>query len=591
MILDNLDDESLLDAPVLVSQEGQTDDDFPQRLLSFLPRCQHGSLIITTRNKHAALRIVDDDDVIAVNPMDESQAFALMERKLGMQAAIEDIAKLVEALEFIPLAIVQSAAYIRKRAPRYSVRQYLEGFQKSDHKKARLLNHAAGHLQRDWDAKSTILITWQISFDHIQETRPSAAALLSLMSFFDRQGIPEELLHDKKSHEDSDESDDEDSTIDSESDDEFEEDIMTLRDYSLISISEDGEVFEMHRLVQVSMRIWLETRGEIEHWKEQFIEKLVGGFPYHAYEDLGKCQLLFPHVQAAMSQRPSLRKPLTQWIRLLEKAATYALQKGNTADAKALADESVKASKETFGEAHPETLHSIGTLATTLQAMGQDHKAKELEVQMLESSKSMFGVEHHTTLNIMGNLGSTLNTLRQFHEAKELEEQVLESSKKVLGEEHPDTLAAMGNLAATLKELGHLEKARVLEMQALESSRRTLGKDHPETLTIMSDVSLTLLGLDQLQEAKELANQALESRKRVLGEGHIDTLRSMVRVALVWRSLNRKSDALHLMRDCLARRKQVLGPNHPLVLSTAEALLNWEGEGSEESKEYEDEAI
>src|SRR6202034_1601882 len=92
------------------------------------------------------------------------------------------------------LAIVQAAAYIFQRAPRCSVRQYIEQFQRNDKGKTTLLNHEGGHLRRDREAKNSIIITWQISFDHIRQTRPSAADLLSLMSFFDRQGIPEALL-------------------------------------------------------------------------------------------------------------------------------------------------------------------------------------------------------------------------------------------------------------------------------------------------------------------------------------------------------------------------------------------------------------
>src|SRR5204862_4047757 len=106
--------------------------------------------------------------------------------------------ELAAALEYMPLAIVQAVAYISQRAPRFSVRQYLEEFRKSDRKKTNLLNYYDGvHLRRDWEAKNSIIITWQISFDYIRQTRPSAANLLSLMSFYDCQGIPEGLLRNR----------------------------------------------------------------------------------------------------------------------------------------------------------------------------------------------------------------------------------------------------------------------------------------------------------------------------------------------------------------------------------------------------------
>jgi hypothetical protein len=119
---------------------------------------------------------------------------ALFERKLLIQGDRKDTLELVAALEFMPLAVVQAAVYISQRGLRCLVQQYIEKFLRTDRSKTSLLTHEAGHLRRDRDAKNSIIITWQISFDYIHEERPSAAELLSLMNFFDRQGIPEDLL-------------------------------------------------------------------------------------------------------------------------------------------------------------------------------------------------------------------------------------------------------------------------------------------------------------------------------------------------------------------------------------------------------------
>ena len=137
---------------------------------------------------------------------------------------------------------MQAAAYIRERASRYSVRQYLEEYRQSDSRKTSLLNREAGQLRRDEAASNSVLITWQISFDHIRNTRESAADLLSLMSFFDRQGIQEALLRRPSS---------------TANDDGFEDSVITLRDYSFITVTRDASTFEMHSLVQLATRTWL----------------------------------------------------------------------------------------------------------------------------------------------------------------------------------------------------------------------------------------------------------------------------------------------------------------------------------------------
>jgi len=143
------------------------------------------------------LKLVETRDIIEVKPMDGAQAVALFEKKLGEPSNSKDIAELAEVLEYMPLAIVQAATYISQRAPRFSVSQYLEEFKKSDRKRTSLLNYEGGELRRDKEAKNSIIITWQISFNHILQSRPSAADLLSLMSLFDRQGIPESLLRNR----------------------------------------------------------------------------------------------------------------------------------------------------------------------------------------------------------------------------------------------------------------------------------------------------------------------------------------------------------------------------------------------------------
>jgi hypothetical protein len=108
-------------------------------LRAYLPLSNHGSIIVGTRNKAVALRMVEDNDIIGVEPMNEATALSLLRAKLGMQGRREDLIELAEALEHMPLAIVQAAAYIRQRSPRWSVQQYLRQFEGSHNQEPSLL--------------------------------------------------------------------------------------------------------------------------------------------------------------------------------------------------------------------------------------------------------------------------------------------------------------------------------------------------------------------------------------------------------------------------------------------------------------------
>jgi hypothetical protein len=87
-------------------------------LREYLPHCERGSIVVTTRSEDAALKLVEQRDVIRLGPMNEGQARALLGKKLGTHVAqeaqddIETVAALATALECMPLAIVQAAAYI-----------------------------------------------------------------------------------------------------------------------------------------------------------------------------------------------------------------------------------------------------------------------------------------------------------------------------------------------------------------------------------------------------------------------------------------------------------------------------------------------
>src|SRR5215469_7223311 len=285
-------------------------------------------------------------------------------------------------------------------------------FQKSDKAKMSLLNHEAGQLRRDSEAKNSIVLTWQISFDHILETRPSAAELLALMSFFDGQGIPEELIRNKGAigGEDGDDGgdmgkggdtqctsksgDEDDSLSESSFDDRFETDIVTLRNYSFVSVTADAKIFEMHGLVQLATRKWLEAHGQLERWKRQYIRNLRIHMRPGKYENWTVWQMLFPHVKSALTQQPGSEESLAEWATILYYGAWYAWARGSYPDAERMSVKSMKVRKKLFKQEHQEVLHSIAMVALAYRLGGRWKEAEELEVQVMEISLRVLGEEY-----------------------------------------------------------------------------------------------------------------------------------------------------------------------------------------------------
>jgi tetratricopeptide (TPR) repeat protein len=573
--------------------------------------------------------------------MSIQDAATLFQQKLSQPVADDEakrVTSLVVALEQMPLAIVQAAAYILHRWPRCSVQQYLDDYQASDRKRAGLLSYEGGKLRRDGSAKNSILITWQISFDHIQQARPSAADMLSLMSFCDRQGIPEILLHDQDptarllsqeakiySLEEGESEEyanyrgnDDFSSLQSDKSDShtFEDDILVLRNYSFIYANEDGRSFEMHRLVQLATQEWLEHHEKKEHWRHRFLAKLCREMPTGEYENWALCRAIFPHARWAAMKMPKGRDSVADWATVLYQAAWYCLETGDGGEAERLSVLAMKARKRIFeaddeavlwamsmlslayrlngrweeaetlqvqvmesrmmklGEDHTLTLTSMADLASTLWIQGRWEEAEKLEVQVVKAFKMKLGEDHPNTLASMGNLASTYREQGRWEEAEKLEVQVVKAFKMKLGEDHPDTLASMGNLAATYRKQGRWEEAETRQAQVVERSRKKLGEDHPDTLTIMADLASTYRDQGLWEEAEKLGVQVMERSKATLGEDHPDMLNSMGNLASTYRDQGLWEEAEMLEVQVMERSKATLGEDHPDTLNSMANLAS-----------------
>ncbi|KAM3502994.1 hypothetical protein MY10362_004475 [Beauveria mimosiformis] len=608
VILDNVDDSSFLKKPSPNIDGAVTaiNDAYSRELISYIPSCQHRSVLITSRSRGAALQLVKHANIIAVKPMNKKDTLRLFQNKLGQNDDETYTIKLAAALEYMPLAIVQAAAYVLQMRPRYSLQSYLAEFRKSDRRKARLLSSKGGELRRDAQAKNSILITWQISFDYIRETRPSAADLLSFMSFCDRQGIPEILLRgqindvsgkDEQSKPDAeyhlgaedklnDSADDDESSNsgnDSDSDlteqqsnysanESFENDIVTLRNFYFIIADEDGTTFEMHRLVQIATLEWLRAQDIYEQWRHRFLVKLCAEMPTGRYEDWGKCQTLFPHARSVSSERPATNDSIREWATILYRAAWFALEKGKGKEAENLSVQAMKARKRIFDGDHEDVTWSKVLVASAYRLRGHLSKAERLQVQVIATLKTTLGEDHRSTLASTGNLASTYSYQGRWVEAARLQVQVMEAFERKPGEDCHDTLTSMNNLASTYSNLGWLGEAEKLQVQVMETSKTKLGADHPDTLTSMGNLASTYSDQGRWGEAERLQVPVVEKLRTKLGEDHPLTLASMGNLASTYSNQGRWIEAERLQMQVMETSKIKLGGDHSYTLTSMSYL-------------------
>ncbi|KAM0724011.1 hypothetical protein Q7P37_001002 [Cladosporium fusiforme] len=596
LILDNADDvRFLLEPPPTIGQTESQSQRPGERCLDYLPECSHGSLLVTTRSSDAALNMVEHRNIVSVDLMDEEHALSLLDKKLGGGYDQDEIVELARELDRMPLAMAQAAAYIKQRSPRCSVQSYVEKLKKSSISKSSLLGHDGVDLRRDRDAKNSILSTWQISFEHIRSIRRSAADLLSLMSCFDRQAIPEALLrtrsteldghatssaksgpqiiddktntdeydHDSKSNNSSDDEVDVTSAIESE---DFEDDLMMLQGYSFIAVTSDTATFEMHGLVQLATQRWLKETQRLTHWQSRFVHNLENEFPVGTFENWAKCRTLFPHAMIVLGLTLTDRDTVLRQGSLLYNSGWYAWEQGNYVYAEKMEALCVELRRKVLGLEHLETLRSMSSLALTLHSQGQYEQATKLRNQVLDIQTRVLGPEHPDTLTSISNLALTLGSQGRYDKAAELGKQVLDNLTRVLGPEHPHTLTSISILAVTFRSQGLYDKAAELGKQVLDNRTRVLGPEHPATLNSVSNLTSMFHSLGQYEKAAELAKQVLEIRTKVLGPEHLDTLNSMGNLAAILQSQRQDYEAAELGRQVLEICKRVLGPEHPDTL-------------------------
>lgn len=615
MVLDSADDRD-------VFFETSGNNAGQRRLADYLPQSSHGSILVTTRSRDLALRLTGHHrNIIDIGPMTEQEALILLESRLGPLSDITVATKLVQALELIPLAISQAGAYIRQRARRTSVQKYLAEFKEGERTRIKLLAHDAGDIYRDGAASNSILTTWRLSFERIRLERPSAADLLALMSFFNRRGIPEEVLKHKFDTEDSGSDSGDDQTDGALEDDvTFEDDVAMLEDYCLVTADKTGHAFEMHELVQLSTRRWLKGRGLEERFKHDYIQLMAEALPKPRSDNWATYEMLFCHFEALIDHRPVRRDMEMIWATLLFNGGLFAAEKrnygtaepmlrlsriahakllgeeenrtasvtslyaevligkGRLQDAEELLARSLEILKLKVGPNHHQTLRITETLATVYLEQGRPEEAQDLRAHVLTTLKDTVGDRHRDTWRAMHNLATLYTRQGQLKEATKLNLEVLEAYKSRFGDQHPNTLIVKDNLACTLGAQGLFEQARKLFQEVLEVRTTVFGANHFHTLTTMNNLATTLAGLDLVEEAEALVFKVFETSKASFGLGDTMTLSSMHNLAVMWSEQGRHTDALRMMRECAEGRLRLLGPRHHDTLTALKMVEDWSGD-------------
>jgi tetratricopeptide (TPR) repeat protein len=523
----------------------------PRLLAPFLPG-GGGQVLITSRNP----RWRELATSVPVDLFDPDESVTLLRHRVPRLSA-PDAAHIAEAVDNLPLALAQAAAYLHETG--LPAGEYL-----------RLLHTRAAELLAD-DAPTgysvSLAASWHVAFDRLADDEPAALQLLALCAHLAPEPIPFTLF---TAHADA-----LPGGLGAAVGDPLAFARLTrlLRTRSLARLETDS--VQLHRLVQAILRTRSAGEASAPDMAAAAVTLLRVAVPPDPWHDLGtwpQWRRLLPHVLTATDASRALDHAGDDVAWLLNKAATYVQRRGEPAVSLPLFERAIALRRGMLGEQHPDTLTSARHLALNLRALGQYEAARRLSEETLVRSRRVLGEQHPDTLTSANNLALDLWALGQYEAARRGVEDVLARRREVLGQDHPDTLTSASNLAANLRGFRQYEAARRLDEDVLARRREVLGQEHPDTLMSARNLAANLRGLRQYEAARRLDEDTMARQRRVLGEEHPDTLRSANNLAANLRALGQYEAARRLDEDVLVRRRRVLGQEHPLTQDSASNL-------------------
>ncbi|KAG8825647.1 hypothetical protein FRC19_010851 [Serendipita sp. 401] len=552
----------------LIIMDNADDPDFD--ISEFIPRSDHGHLIITTRNSTLSLLARDHTHFIgSLTPRDaETLLLSISGYSLTDENRIlaEEIGA---ALEYLPLAITHAGGYINVHQ---CLDTYLGMYQSNQ---AKLLVHKQTFLN---NYSHSVATTIQLSLDRLP---PQSLELLQLFSFFQNTGIAHALFLQGERAQfrsgeigevyDVPEGDAQQESTEllmkiicpsgSWSEETFNETILPCIQHSLLRVStvEGSRCYSMHLLVQT----WIQSQSEhIEHLEAAFVRLLASCVTQKRRKTLAVERSLLPHIQWYILRRTCNYRDLGDELAL----ATAARDCGDRQLALYIYQCSYSYCKGVVGEDARLTLKIQADIALSHFHTGQFQKAFELHREVIDHQTRVLGADHKDTLWTMGNYSMCLHRLGMLKEALAVKRTTLDTQKRVLGPDHPYTLWTTGSLASVLLDLGRYEQALVLRQLVLAKQRSQHGEEHPDTLRAMGSLASRLRELGQHQEALEMKTEALHLQQKVLGPEHPRTLWTMASLSSTLRKLRRYEEALEMSKHVLDLRIKLLGPEHPYTL-------------------------
>jgi tetratricopeptide (TPR) repeat protein len=574
MIIDNADDTEIFFSSSEAASHNPGSNRLPSEghLGHYLPECSHGSILITTRNKQTGIKLTRGRGVIEVPQMDPAESSQLIEKKLeGDNPLPHHVSLLAARLENLPLALVQAAAFIQENS--IAIIKYLQILEQSDNALVELLSEPFEEEGRDSSIPNAVAATWIVSFEQIRTQCCLASDLLSLMSFFDRQGIPKIFLShvvrktEKEADHQSKQEGQQNIVL------ELEKALGLLKAFSFVSKGKDDESLNIHRLLQLVMRKWLINQETFGEWASKAASIISDLYPSGRYEERETCSLYLPHVYAVLSHEGiNSTEDTVARASILQSTGAFFSIRGKVEEAETMWKRALAGYEKALEPDHPSTLAVVQNLGMLYYDRGKVEEAETMWKRALAGYEKALKPDHPDTLAVVQNLGMFYYGRGKVEEAETMWRRALAGYEKALEPDHPSTLRVVQNLGLLYHSRGKVEEAETMWRRALAGYEKALEPDHPDTLKVVQNLGLLYHVRGKVEEAETMWKRALAGYEKALEPDHPDTLAVVQNLGMLYYGRGKVEEAETIWKRALAGYEKALEPDHPNILAVVQNL-------------------
>ncbi|KAJ0419720.1 hypothetical protein BJY00DRAFT_313639 [Aspergillus carlsbadensis] len=540
LIVDNADDLDLLRGAY------QTEG-----LLGFLPESDDALTIFTTRHG-AVAQYLTGSDVVEIGNMTRQETTDLLKSLLRMNPAdgSETLVALLAELEHLPLAITQAAAYINTN--KSSISEYLRLLRKTEEDAVALISTEFGDISRYPNLTNAVAKTWTITFNKILKCDMLAADLLAFISCIEWKAIPYSILPAAYPEV------------------QLAGAVGTLCSYSFLERRDHGTKLDMHRLVHLATRMWVNQNGREAETRIAALKHLSQIFPSDNYTNREIWRAYLPHV--ARIGKDEQYQGTEEISALCLKVGGCLYVDGRMKEAVLWIQRSSEWRNRNLPQDHEDRLASLHALAIAYQANGQIKEAVKLLEHVVAIRSKLLAEDHPSRLASQHALATAYEANGQVKEAVNLLEHIVTIESEALAEDHPSRLASQHALATAYEANGQVKEAVNLLEHVVTIESEALTEDHPSRLSSQHALAIAYRANGQIKEAVQLLEHVVAIRIGVLTEDHPSRLASQHALAIAYQTNGQVKEAVELLEYVVAIESEVLAEDHPSRLASQHAL-------------------